>query len=369
MSHELDINTFFALVRAGLWERDVELRKYGAADYSQILQLAMEQSVVGLVAAGLERVKDVKVPQEWALQFIGQTLQIEQRNAAMNAFIARLIDDLRKADVYAILMKGQGVAQCYEKPLWRACGDVDLLLSKDNYEKAKVFLHSKASHIDKEDEKRLHLGMTIDGWIVELHGTLLTGISNRLNRVVSQVQDSIFMSGEVRSWQNGKTQVFLPSQDNDVFLVFSHILEHFYVGGIGLRQVCDWCRLLWTYRESMNYGILESRIREARILTEWRGFAAFAVDYLGMPVESMPLYEDSSKWHSRARRLCALILETGNFGHNKDESYRGRSSKAKELMITFGRRITEYWKLLMIFPNKVPGIFVTYVTGRVKANV
>ena len=27
------------------------------------------------------------VPQEWALQFIGQTLQIEQRNQAMNEFV------------------------------------------------------------------------------------------------------------------------------------------------------------------------------------------------------------------------------------------------------------------------------------------
>ena len=33
--------------------------------------------MVGLVAAGLEHVIDVKVPQVWALQFAGQTLQLE----------------------------------------------------------------------------------------------------------------------------------------------------------------------------------------------------------------------------------------------------------------------------------------------------
>ena len=104
---------FFELVRAGLWEEDVELRNYGSTDYSQILQLATEQSVVGLVAAGLEHVKDVKVPQEWALQFIGQTLQIEQRNKAMNQFIAKTVERMRLAGIYGLLVKGSGLAQCY----------------------------------------------------------------------------------------------------------------------------------------------------------------------------------------------------------------------------------------------------------------
>lgn len=383
------VEVFFSLVKAGLW-RDVNLNVNlnGGADWGEVYRLAEEQSVIGLIAAGIGRFKfhvpGFKIPQEWALQFIGQTLQIEQRNKAMNDYVAELIDGLRKADVYALVVKGPGIAQCYERPLWRSCGDVDLLLSMDNYEKAKAYLKEKASHVDEEDEKRLHLGMTIDGWIVELHGTLLTGISKSLNKVIRQVQDAIFMSGEVRSWLvhgkrlvvNGSSrdvQVFLPSPDNDAFLVFSHILEHFYVGGIGLRQICDWCRLLWTYRDSLNHGLLESRLRCAGIITEWKGFAAFVVDYLGMPIEAMPLFNENDDHNAnlkrKADRLCALILETGNFGHNKDESYRGRYSKIKGLMITFGRRIAEYWKLMRIFPTQVPGIFMTYVTGRVWANV
>lgn len=54
--------------------------------------LAEEQSVIGLVAAGLEQVIDVKLPQEITLQFAGQTLQLEQRNKEMNHFISVLID-------------------------------------------------------------------------------------------------------------------------------------------------------------------------------------------------------------------------------------------------------------------------------------
>ena len=162
---------FFALVRAGLWEKDVQLLPYGEVDYAEVMRLAQEQTVVGLVAAGLEHVTDVKVPQVWALQFAGRTIQLEQRNKAMNQFIADLVAKMREADIYTLLVKGQGIAQCYEKPLWRSSGDVDLLLSVENFEKAKSLLLPLSSGNKPECNYSKELGYYIDSWSVELHGT------------------------------------------------------------------------------------------------------------------------------------------------------------------------------------------------------
>ena len=86
---------FFALVKAGLWEQDVRLSSDETIDFSEINRLAEEQAVVGLVTAGLEHVVDVKVPQEWVLQFVGETLQIEQQNKDMNHFIGTSVDQMR----------------------------------------------------------------------------------------------------------------------------------------------------------------------------------------------------------------------------------------------------------------------------------
>ncbi len=237
----------------------------------------------------------------------------------MNAFVADLIDKLRKNDIYAILVKGQGIAQCYEKPLWRLCGDVDLLLSDSNYDKASNVLTEIASSVDEENSYNKHLGMIIDGWSVELHGTL-RGFIARIDHVIDEVQNDVFSNGIVRSWQNGKAQVFLPAPNEDVFLVFTHILQHFYFVGIGLRQICDWCRLLWTFRESLNHKLLESRLRKAGIMREWKAFGAFAVEYLGMPAEAMPFYD--SRFKVKGSRILAFVLESGNFGHNRDISYK-----------------------------------------------
>lgn len=76
-------NTFsvlFVLVRAGLWEEGVRLLPYDNVSYDEVMRLAEEQSVIGLVAAGLEKLSGCKAPQEVSLQLAGQALQLEQRN-------------------------------------------------------------------------------------------------------------------------------------------------------------------------------------------------------------------------------------------------------------------------------------------------
>lgn len=37
-------------------------------------------------------------------------------------------------------------------------------------------------------------------------------------------------------------------------------------------------------------GLLEARLNEMGLVSVWKAFGAFAVEYLGMPGEAMPLY-------------------------------------------------------------------------------
>lgn len=96
------------------------------------------------------------------------------------------------SDMQHWLVKGQGVAQCYERPLWRSCGDVDLFFDAENYERAKGFLMPLATSVEPEDQRKKHLAMTIDSWLVELHGLMSTEISERINAGVERVQSNIF---------------------------------------------------------------------------------------------------------------------------------------------------------------------------------
>ena len=342
-------SAFWELVSAGLWEH-AGANLNNDLDWEKVYQLAAEQSVIGVVLAGIEH-SNVKPPQELLLQWIGEVQMLEQQNMAMNEFVARLIDRLRYKDIYAILVKGQGIAQCYERPLWRVSGDVDLLLSESNYYDAKKYLYPLASSKEEENKKRKHLGLVIDTWLVELHGTLHTRQLMRLNEVIDEVQRDVFSGGNVRSWVNGKTVVFLPSLDNDVFFVFAHIIQHYFGGGVGLRQICDWCRLLWTFRDCLNHGLLESRLRKAGMMSEWKAFAILAVEYLGMPVEAMPLYSTDKRWKRKANKVMDFVMKSGNLGQNNDGNYRGKYPYLIWKAISAWRYMRNTITHLSIFPK------------------
>lgn len=326
---------FFELLRGGLWEKEVRLQQFKGIDYSAIMQMAEEQSLVGLIAAGLEYVSDVKVPKEDVLQFIGLTLQLEQQNKAMNAFIEKLFGVFLQNGVNSLIVKGQGIAQCYERPLWRACGDVDLFLDEENYRRAQKLLIPIAHDIEDENPANLHQAMNIEQWCVELHGTLRTELGSEVDSVIDEIQGDTFRDKRVRTWRNDNIDVPLPAPDNDVIFVFTHILQHFFHGGIGLRQVCDWCRLLWTYREQIDVTLLETRLKRMGLMPKWQAFAALAVDTLDIPVEAMPLYSSEKKWSKKAEKILRLILESGNFGHGRNMSYKQKYPKAIEYLISF----------------------------------
>lgn len=365
---------FFDLVRAGLWAGDnllETLREQAtvgranandiqnlreSVDWGEVYRLAEEQSVVGLVSAGLEQFQvsgfKFQVPQAVRLQFIGQTLQIEQRNKAMNEFVEHLIEKLRQNDIYALVVKGQGIAQCYERPLWRGCGDVDLFLSDDNYEKAKKLLVPLATEVETEYIVSKHLGLTIDGWMVELHGTLRVGLPDRINRELDAIQMDTFNNGNVRSWMNGQTQVFMLGKENDIVYVFVHFFNHFYKEGVGLRQICDWCRLMWMYRDEIDVKKIENSIKKMGLVKEWKAFYNLASRYLGMPdlVHGEGFMVKDSRFDKKADRIMKFVLETGNMGHNRDMSHFSKKPYLVRKCVSMGRRVSDLINHARIFP-------------------
>lgn len=207
-----------------------------------------------------------------------------------------------------------------------------------------------------------------------LQGMLHSRLSARVDRVVDEAQKAVLAGGKVRAVTfsanlnlNGASgfckdvQVFLPAPDEDVILVFTHILKHFYIGGIGLRQICDWCRLLYTYKDSLDVRLLESRIKAMGLMTEWKAFGAFATKYLGMPEVSGFMFQDSSgkKWERKADRIMEFVLESGNFGHNR-EFKRSRNYIIKKAQ-AFCFKLRDFVRHARIFPLDSMKFFFHYV--------
>ena len=345
-----NLHAFLALLKAGLWEKDTYLFPYGEIDFQAIYRLAQEQSVVGTIAAGLEHVVDVKPPQNILLTFIGEALQLEQRNTAMNSFIGGIVEKMQKNGIDSVLIKGQGVAQCYERPLWRASGDVDFLLSPNAYEQCTKFLEELTGKCGEEDVSEKHWEIFVGPWEVELHGRLLSMCLPKMDIVVDEIISKVTTERFIRIWTLDTTTVPLPALDEDIILVFSHLLKHLFRGGVGLRQICDLCRLIWTFRDRINKELLLKRLKKMGIFTEWKVLASFAVLYLDMPAEAMPFYTHSIILNHKSRIIFDYILESGNFGHNRDNSFYYTKSFIVQKMISLSRHTYDGIRFVFVFP-------------------
>ena len=96
----------------------------------------------------------------------------------------------------------------------------------------------------------------------------------------------------------------------------------------------------------------------AGLLTEWRSFAALAVDWLGMPSEAMPLYSLNRKWSRKAKHIMTFVLESGNFGHNRQVA-RGKISSAWHKFKDFARHAR-------VFPMDSVRFFCHFVGDGIK---
>ncbi|MBQ9355755.1 MAG: nucleotidyltransferase family protein [Prevotella sp.] len=356
---------FFSLLRVGLWENcflpatpDGSHLPAGEVNWEIVLKLAKQQSVVGLVTAGIEvsraNVPQFPISQFCTMKFIKQVIQLEKRNAAMNQFIGLMTKKMHNAGIETVLVKGQGVAQCYERPQWRTCGDVDFFLDEDNYERAKEFLRPYASIVENEYVREKHLGMGISKWIVELHGTLRGGLSVRINRVLDEIQRETFRGGHVRFWDNNGVTIKLLSVENDIVFVFAHFINHFFKEGLGLRQICDWCRLLWVHKDHMDKALIEKRIRQMGLGTEWNAFVIYAMLYLGLPLSTNDLLLGSCGNHKslkrKAERINNYILKVGNMGLNRDMSHFSKYPYLVRKLFSMKRRLGDLLTHARIFP-------------------
>jgi hypothetical protein len=49
------------------------------------------------------------------------------------------------------------------------------------------------------------------------------------------------------------------------------------------------------YMGELDWGVLEERLSRMGLMSEWKAFGAFAVEYLGIPSEAMHFYDGAKK--------------------------------------------------------------------------
>ena len=195
-----------------------------------------KQAVLGIIAPVAETLHEIPeaLRQKWTGLQKSFAIKYVQMAVGQNE-TCRL---LQEADVRVAVTKGMAAAMYYPVPEYRAMGDVDILVSPKDYEKALRLLRSNGYVIAGNEEKeQYHTALTKYRFLYELHRSPAgTHISDKGNVVADYILSSLDYNvintiGQNQfpslSWkQNGMKRIW-------------HIRQHLY-NGLGLRQIIDW---------------------------------------------------------------------------------------------------------------------------------
>lgn len=312
---------FLSLLRAGLWGSASYCNLGGSnpgsgyfpltgEEWEIIYLLARRQTVEGLVYDGILRLPVPLLPpspllMRWTAEIDG----IERQNKQMDGTLGNLNRWLEKKGLKAWLMKGQGVAACYEQPLHRRCGDIDLYFPEPRDAERMIGL-LRAEGVVMERQPGMSTLYRHENCQIDQHARLV----DIHNPFVSKYISSLIReeTGNAILWETGGTSVTLPSPVLAHLISNAHILKHLMAVGVGLRQLCDSARICCRYHECIDGGRLEQIYRKVGIYRWVQGLHRVLVEELGMPESYLPFPLSGSG--SRDTRWMKDVWEGGNFG-------------------------------------------------------
>lgn len=355
---------FLWLLRAGLWgkeESDFPMIAPCYIDWSSLLSLAKHQTTLLLLQDGLELLlamqaareeEQVVIPPRALLKIQNVRMQTQRVHHDLNEIILEIDARLRVFGIAPILLKGESMAAIYPRPESRNCGDIDLYVDPDDYDRASAILSARYEKLPKSTEK--HGAFRKGRYNIELHFRTLVPQRPWCRRAFEDYSRSSLSQATGMlplAFADGSVRI-PPSIYNAIFLL-GHIYHHFVEGGVGLRQICDWTLFVDRHSAEWKREELASLLKRFGMMDAWRVFACLTVHYLGLSPDKMPFYDEREQ--RKAERAITIILQEGNFGRygrgelaqKKGDSFSRKKSKSLRL---FFQRTKRRWA---IFPKDV----------------
>ena len=348
------IELFYSLLRVALWGENHDLNDLPSVkELLKVVRIAKAQAVLGLVSNEVlvnEKLSNLLREEDKAKlkYFVMNNLSVSQM---LNNTLVSIVLELRKHGIDPVLLKGQGIAKYYQIPELRQCGDIDIYVGQENFAKTCEVIGAMSTPEDHQGDipSLKHFHTRIGHAFIEIHRYTDVYWPRQYDRVYQKISDA-GMHSDLVPLDFGGVPVMSPSVDFNIFFIFNHFWHHFIADGVGLRQLCDWVRLLHVNHGHIDLDYLSDVLCKMNLMEEWQVFGYIAVNTLGLPSDEMPFYD--SKCKRKAEKVLDLIMLEGNFGkenlrgHNRPKGYFAGK------LYSFSKRFKRNFRVLRIFPLK-----------------
>ena len=365
---------FYSLLKSALWQQEPDLStlQQPGWQWDTVLQVLERHAVLGLVIDTILSLPESLQP---AAQQTARLMQFAAANAKTHRKLCRAILEVTQqmdaAGIPTVLLKGEGLVPYYPQRCIRSCGDIDLYIGPEHYETAKsVFLAQctpEEAATAEESEVEHHLGVQHWDLIYELHRYAGMAGDPKYQTVYLQRSGQYLQPGQCPQTQlSDGSEVCTPPMQFNAWYIFNHIIQHFREGGIGIRQFCDWARVLYAATAPdaptpLDQDKLRQDLQTVGLYRPWRVLGGILVRQLGYPQERFPFYSPCL-----ARQSQGLVLRMLTSGQNfhfggLDESYRTEQHGLHRLTSALRYFTTSTLPLFPISPGMAYRAFLRYI--------
>lgn len=356
---------FFRLLRFALGTGET-CPKMHLNDWRAMFQIAKKHAITGIIGSALKNIggdvlieKDatsLDVFTDLIMDWMGEVMKIARRNQKVNHDVIEVFGKLERQGVQCCLLKGQGNALMYPDSSTRTSGDIDVWVRfKDSVNtdanirkiirKVKdVHPGSMAAyhHIDIPD---------VNGTPVEAHYRPQFLFSHSHNK---HLQEYFYKWADVQfnnKVRFANSEISVPTPEFNIVFQLSHIYNHLFHEGIGLRQIIDYFYVLKAFNSRFSDARGSNDLRKDYVsLFNLVGLYHIAgaimwilITRLGMPIEWLLVEPDEQ----RGKFVLNEIMQGGNFGKSDERYHFSNNPIGKNL-----QRFQRDCRLINYFPSE-----------------
>lgn len=268
-----------------------------------LVELCKLHKNTGLIYGALMNQKDVpqKILDTFEKGFFTEMMIYSKRTTVFEL----VLKELNQQKIKHIIIKGMSYAKCYKNSEFRTMSDMDLMIARNDIDKADRILSELGGRfVYEKSNDKVHY-YKIKNTIIEIHTSI--GYAGSFNRTFNY--ERYFKKAVDESvCQKECTYEFSPHYK--VVYAIYHMAKHFCEGGCGVRMITDLAVLMEFYRQEINmemlWGDLERMHLEKfatnlyTICRTWFGVETGKTNYDSKNMETVETY----------------IISGGVFGHD-----------------------------------------------------
>ena len=332
-------NIFYQLIRVAIGTQDSLSRLPSEAEWEELFEMAVKQSLVGVCFMGFSRIGTgsddpstgsrlentyarIGMSEELYFNWMGMALQIQMKNEQVNRQCVEVQQKIEDAGFRTFIMKGQGNAVLYntfeDLSLFRQSGDIDIYL-EGGFKKVNDFVQ-RTCPTNQINELEIHYHC-LEDTEVEIHYRPFFMRNPIKNAKLQKFFKETMRFDNKVALPNDAGEINVPTAEFNLVHQMVHIYHHLITEGVGMRQLMDYYFVLRTVQEVSKVSKVQGVVHDlgldrfASALMWVLGYVFTSTGSALVQKEEYMLWEPCEE---DGRLLLEEIERSGNFGHHNE---------------------------------------------------